>query len=409
MKSDLDRLMQERNLAAIIIPAGYQYSSALDYLIGNVGISSGMAIKKIGEAPVIIANPMETEEAAASGLKVYSTTDMGYVNFLKAAEGDGTKAAIPFWGHCLKQLGVTQGKIGIYGVGELNFIVELVTLLRVAFPEYEFAGELGGTLFDIAGITKDADEIARIQSIAERTDQVWQATWDYIAGHSEQNETVVKTDRTPLTIGDVKRFVRRELLDRGLECNSMIFAQGRDGGFPHSRGQEDMALQTGQPIVFDLFPQEIGGGYHHDSTRTWCINEAPAEVQRIYDTVVEAFDIAVETFAVNKPAYLMQEAVLDHFERSGHPTGRSHEGTTEGYVHSLGHGVGLKIHERPSITHLRKDDIFQKGNVVTIEPGLYYPNQGIGMRVEDTFYVTDDGQLISLTPFRKDLVLPLKG
>ena len=77
-------------------------------------------------------------------------------------------------------------------------------------------------------------------------------------------------------------------------------------------------------------------------------------------------------------------------------------------MHSLGHGAGLNIHERPSISHLSKEDIFQKGNFITIEPGLYYPDRGFGVRIEDSFIIDDSGALISVTPFHKELVLPLK-
>ena len=110
---------------------------------------------------------------------------------------------------------------------------------------------------------------------------------------------------------------------RGLEDTNMIFAQGRDAGFPHSRGEAEMPLTMGQAIVFDLFPRELGGGYHHDMTRTWCIGYAPPELQQDYETVMEAFDISVEAFGLNKPTHLMQEAVLDHFESKGHATTRS--------------------------------------------------------------------------------------
>lgn len=409
MRSDLDRLMQERGLNAVVVTTDHVYSAALDYLVGSVRVTGGYAIKKVGSAPVLIVNPMEVEEAAASGLQVYTTVDMGYLDFFKAAEGSVTKATVAFWGHFLKELGIESGRVGIYGNGELNQILALIRLLDQAYPQYEFTGEMGPTLFDRAAITKDAEEIARLRSVADRTNAVLRATWDYISGHRAQGETVVKADGSPLTIGDVKVFIRRALLDRSLEDTGMIFAQGRDGGFPHSRGQEDMPLQTGQAIVFDLFPRELGGGYHHDVTRTWCIGHAPDEVRAVYDTVMEAFDISLEAYGLGKPTHLMQEAVLDYFEGKGHPTARSHPGSLEGYVHSLGHGMGLKIHESPRITHLTQEDIFEVGNVVTIEPGLYYPERGFGVRVEDSMYVADDGQLVALTDFRKDLVLPLKG
>jgi Xaa-Pro aminopeptidase len=144
-------------------------------------------------------------------------------------------------------------------------------------------------------------------------------------------------------------------------------------------------------------------------TRTWCIGYAPPEVQQVYDEVMETFDIAVESFGLNKPTALMQEAVLDRFEANGHPTQRSEAGTQAGYVHSLGHGIGLQIHEKPNITHVRQDEIFRVGQVVTIEPGLYYPEKGYGVRIEDSFIITENGELVSITDFPKDLVLPLKG
>src|SRR5690606_36882179 len=115
------------------------------------------------------------------------------------------------------------------------------------------------------------------------------------------------------TIGDVKRFIRRTLMDHDLEDTGMIFAQGRDAGFPHSRGQSDMPLKLGQSIVFDLFPREIGGGYHHDVTRTWCIGYAPEDVQQTYDVVMQSFEIAMNAYAEpGQPAYTLQEAVLDY-------------------------------------------------------------------------------------------------
>ncbi|RMG87603.1 MAG: aminopeptidase P family protein, partial [Chloroflexi bacterium] len=278
------------------------------------------------------------------------------------------------------------------------------------YPQYEFVGEQGLTLFDEAAITKDAAEIDRMRDVARRTSDVVRATWDYISGHKQaDNGQVINEDGQPLTIGAVKRFIRLALIERELEDTGMIFAQGRDGGFPHSRGEDDDILKVGQAIVFDLFPRELGGGYHHDMTRTWCIGHAPDAVKQAYDLVMEAFDRAVESFGVGKPTRLMDEAVNDVFEAHGHPTLRIDPATTIGYMHSLGHGVGLKIHEMPRISFMAQDDQFQLGNVFTIEPGLYYPEQGFGIRIEDTVYVAENGELVTLTDVPKDLVLPLKA
>jgi Xaa-Pro aminopeptidase len=409
MKSDIDRLMAERGLDGLIVAGGETPSSPRHYLSNGAKITGGLIIKKPGEEPVMVVNPMETEEAAKSGLKVYSNYDMGWAELYNEAEGNVTKTTIAFWGHCLESMGIASGKIGVYGAGDLNFYIELIRLMEQHYAQYHFAGEIGESLFDTAYLTKDADELAVIKSVAARTNAVVQATWDFIAGHTAKDGTVVNSDGSALTIGAVKRFVLRELLERGLEDTGMIFAQGRDAGFPHSRGEDDMALKTGQIIVFDLFPREFGGGYHHDMTRTWCIGHAPDAARELFETVQEAFDIAVEVYGVNKPTHLMQEAVLDYFEANGHPTTRSDPRTTTGYMHSLGHGLGLNIHENPRINHLSKKDVFEVGNVFTIEPGLYYPERGLGARIEDTVCIGEDGQLVTLTTFHKELVLPLKS
>lgn len=399
--------MQARELAALLIVGGEGYSEVRDYMTNGAHITGGFVVKKVGDEPLLVVNGMETEEAKKSGYPVRSYGELGYYDLMQAAESADV-AAVRFWARCLEAAGVAAGRVGLYGRGDVNEYIELAKLAANVVPQYDFVGETGRTLFDVAFLTKDADELARIRSVAERTNEVMQLVWDFIASHAaDAHETLIRADGTPLTIGDIKRLVRRELLERELEDTGMIFAQGRDAGFPHSRGEADMPLRLGQAIVFDLFPRELGGGYHHDMTRTWSIGYATPAVQQAYDDVMEAFDIALESFGLDKPTHLMQEAVQDHFEGKGHPTLRTHPGTQAGYVHSLGHGIGLLIHERPSISHMRRDDVFAPGNVVTIEPGLYYPEQGFGVRVEDAFVVTDAGELISITPFRKDLVLPL--
>lgn len=408
MKSDLNRLMQERDLTAIVVVVGEDYCPQLDYLVGGVHVTNGLALKVPGEQPLLVVGPMEIEEAQSADADVISYNDLGYGELLKEAEGDRTKAAVELWGRALAHLGVDEGKIGVYGTGEINHTLQLVDHLRSRYPDYEFIGETSPTIFDHAAATKDPDEIERIKDVAVRTNAVLQATWNFIAGHKADGDTVVKADGSPLTIGEVKQFVLVELLKRNLEDIGMIFAQGRDAGFPHSRGQADMPLKLGQSIVFDLFPREHGGGYFHDTTRTWCIGYAPEAVQKAYDTVMESFDIAIEAYGLGKPTHLMQEAVQDFLEEKGHPTLRSDASTTVGYMHSLGHGIGLKIHESPRISHTDHSDTFQVGQVITIEPGLYYPDEGFGVRVEDSLYVAEDGSLISITSFRKDLVLPLR-
>ena len=411
MKRDLDRLMQERGLDAVLVADDEGYSAIRYYLSNGADISGGVVVKKRGDDPILCVSRMEVEEANKSGLTVVNWSELGRQALLKQYTDDYVMMRMMFWQRCLERSNINEGTVGIYGEGAVHTYIAMLDRLPTALPQYTFVGDggrRGETLFDQAMVTKDEDEIVRIRSVANRTMQVLENTWQFIANHQEQDGQIVNDAGDILTIGKVKAFVRRALLDVGLEDTGMIFAQGRDAGFPHSRGEDDMALEPGATIVFDLFPREISGGYYHDVTRTWCLGHATPEAKELYEQVSTALDIAVEAFGVNKPTKIMETAVQDYFEAHDHPTLRSHPKTSEGYVHGLGHGVGLNIHEAPSISHIYDREQFQVGNVVTIEPGLYYPERNLGVRLEDFYIITSEGDLESLSTFRKDLVVPLK-
>lgn len=407
MRQDLDQLMAKRNLDAFVIVSDENYNPLVDYMTNGARVFGGYVLKKRNEPAVLFVNPMEIEEAAHSGLRVVSYGDINYTELLsnRLPESD---LYVEMWKRLLGLAGINGGRVGIYGTADLNIYLELFRLFDQQLIGFELVGESGMTLFDEAMLTKDEVELERIRTVAHKTNEVLQLTWDWISTHREEDGQVINSEGIPLTIGAVKQFVLRALLDRNLEDTGMIFAQGRDGAFPHSRGNDAEALRTGEAIVFDLFPREQGGGYHHDVTRTWSIGYATPAVQALYETVMEAFDRSLEMTQAGQSAQVPQLTVLDYFESLGHPTRRSHGDTHQGYVHSLGHGVGLKIHERPSLSHFR-EDVLQVGNVLTLEPGLYYPDQNMGCRIEDMVMIDVSGAVVTLTTFHKQLVLPLNG
>ena len=410
MKSDLDRLMRERGMVAFIIGGGEEESPERNYMTNGAHIMGGVILKKVGETGVAVVSPMEIEEMHDSGLDCYTFNDLGLAEIALKSGGNPLQTQLEFWKSCLERFEVPSGKVGIYGVGMLGHYLAFFRALESELSQYEFVGEIRRTIFTEAMATKSHQELERMRTVARKTDEVMQMAWDYISSMQEHDGKVVDQNGSNVTIGDVKTLINRALMDRGLvDQDGMIFAQGRDAAFPHSRGAAETPLRTGQTIVFDFFPRETGGGYYHDCTRTWSIGYANEEVQRSFQDVSDAFDVAVETFVSGGKAHRLQDAVLDLFESRGHPTGRSHPGTTDGYTHGLGHGVGLRVHEAPGMSHLQREDILQPGNVITIEPGVYYPERGYGIRLEDTFYVSEQGELISLSPQPKNLILPLKG
>jgi Xaa-Pro aminopeptidase len=269
-------------------------------------------------------------------------------------------------------------------------------------------GEFGDTLFSLARETKDDWEIAQMREAGRVTGIVVGETQEFIQGHRTRGDLVIKADGEPLAVGEVQAFTHSRVFAHGMSQDHHIFAQGRDAGVPHNHGTPDVPLRLGQSIVFDIFPK-TASGYYHDMTRTWCLGYAPDEVAEAYAQAKEIFDQAVAALAVGKPCRLFQAMTLDYFESHGHPTMRTHPGGTDGYVHSLGHGLGLDIHEDPRLSVAAGNaTVLQPGHVVSVEPGLYYPERGFGVRVEDTVAFAEDGTLVTLTQFPYDLVITMR-
>jgi Xaa-Pro aminopeptidase len=123
-------------------------------------------------------------------------------------------------------------------------------------------------------------------------------------------------------------------------------------------------------------------------TRTFCIGPIPDELRTLHADVFEAFTLARDAMRPGVEAKAYQRMVCEFFEARGYPTTLSTPGTLDGYVHGLGHGVGLEIHEKPSFA---ADDRIELHDIVTIEPGLYFPERELGVRIEDTFVVREEG------------------
>ncbi len=342
MKSDLDRLMQTYSLEAIFVLGGEMPNMQRDYLMKGAH-TSGYVIKKRGAEPVAIVGGMEIDEAAKSGLKIYTYQDFGAAQIRQQYKTDFAGSERALMSAIFDKLEIS-GRVGFYGTADVSHTMWLTHDVLSQIPNIEVVYDhAAGQLFENAYETKDPDEIASLKEAARLSGEVVAATWDFISHHHADSQgNVVDVNGSPLTIGAVKRFIRLQELERGLKnAAGMIFAQGRDAAIPHSSGEDTQTLRTGQSIVFDFFPRLVESGYYHDMTRTWSIGFAEPEIQAAYDQVMSAFQIVTDSLQIGDPLSLYQQRVCDLFEASGHPTPRTHPGTMEGYVHSLGHGLGL--------------------------------------------------------------------
>jgi Xaa-Pro aminopeptidase len=412
MKSDFDAVMQSSNLDALLVVGNAEYNPPMYYFTGGGHVSHATLIKKRGEEAILFHGDMERDEAAKSGLKLIPYSKYDFDELRKKANNDAGLAAAFRTEAMLKDVGVTSGRVGVYGTYDVGAVFGLLTAVQKLMPEIEFVGEpRENSVFMKVMETKDEKDVARIRRVGKITTEVVGMVRDYLTNCDvRDDEVLLKEDGSPLTVGDVHSKIRLWVSERGAELPSgFIFSQGRDAGVPHSAGTPTDLMRLGQTIVFDIYPAEAGGGYYYDFTRTWSLGYAKPEAQELYDQVREIFEKLNDNFDLNAPFKNYHQMTCEYFESKGHKTPLNTKAPQEGYVHSLGHGVGLNIHERPFSGFTVGDDHrLIPGVVVTSEPGLYYPEKGMGFRIEDTLWVRPDGKIETLAEYPYDFVLPMK-
>lgn len=201
----------------------------------------------------------------------------------------------------------------------------------------------------------------------------------------------------PLTSEKVRGIIDTTIIQAGGMANHTIVACGRQGCDPHEHGHGP--LRANEPIILDVFPRSRKTGYFGDITRTVVRGRASEAVRRAYQTVARGLELALAQVRPNAKAVEVHAAVQEFFDNQGYKTGKR-AGRLHGFIHSTGHGVGMEIHEAPRIGAGSKD-LLAVGQVVTLEPGLYYPELG-GIRLEDVAAVTAQGAR-NLTKFEKIL------
>jgi Xaa-Pro aminopeptidase len=203
----------------------------------------------------------------------------------------------------------------------------------------------------------------------------------------------------PLTSEKLRGVIDCAILQaHGLAAHTIV-AGGRQACDPHESGHGP--LRANEPIIIDIFPRSQRTGYFGDITRTVVRGRASEGVRRLYDTVRRAQELAFGQIRAGVKGAQVHRAVQAFFQREGYQT-RRRDNHMEGFFHGTGHGLGLEIHEAPRLSQ-HSTDTLKPGHVVTVEPGLYYPELG-GVRLEDVALVTPRGAR-NLTRFEKVLEL----
>jgi Xaa-Pro aminopeptidase len=276
-----------------------------------------------------------------------------------------------------------------------TFPLQLANFLREngveLTPDREF--------FDQRRRVKSETELAGIRRAQRAAEAGMDAARD-VFRRAEQSNGALLVDGKPLTSERVKLAIGDAFMRHGCTADEFIVSHGAQSAIGHDMGSGEIA--AGEPIVIDLWPKDAETACYADMTRTFCIGEVPDELRDYHRLVKESLDRSLEAVRAGARGPDVFAVSCEPFHREGHKTMLNKEPgevVEDGYFHSLGHGVGLDVHEQPGLA--RAGEELLAGDVVTLEPGLYRRGWG-GCRLEDLVLVTDNGAE-NLTQYPYDL------
>ena len=251
--------------------------------------------------------------------------------------------------------------------------------------------------FDGRRRSKNEAELAGIRR-AQRATEAGMAAGRDLLRRARPNGSGLVVDGEPLTCERIKLHAQRAFGEHGAGAtDEFIVSHGPQTAVGHDMGSG--AIEPGDVVLFDFFPRDRESGCYADMTRTFVVaGEPPEEIAEYHRLCKQALDLCVEAIKPGLNGKELHRLVCDFFAEHGQPT-QLHKTPGEvldsGFYHATGHGVGLEVHEKPSIG--RSGEPFVPGDVLAIEPGLYRAGFG-GVRLEDLILVTDDGAEV-LTDF----------
>ncbi len=253
------------------------------------------------------------------------------------------------------------------------------------------------SLFFEARETKDNREIRAIQKASLVTETTFERIIDIIQNSEIGPNKVLYYQKEPLTAGRVKRFLEHILVDNDSECDEeSIVVSGTKGADFHYFGLRTDKLRAEEPIIIDIFPRRIEERYHADITRTIVRGAISKKLQRLLEAVESALNAVIDALEPGVTAADLVNVMADSFKRNGYESANRNPAIKEGMLHSLGHGVGLDVHEYPRLSVQSTPLLTQ--SVLALEPALYYKIIG-GIRIEDNVIVTQKGpRLITKLP-----------
>ena len=401
----VDALMAERKLDVLLLTGNTPESPAFWYLTRGQKLEAATLVWKRGGKKLLVVGDMERDCAAMTGLPWIAHSATPARKLARAAKKPGD-ARLAWLSWVLKKVGA-KGRVALYGGTGLENAVSWLPRAKRAFKEagcqlVTEASPLLGAARDI----KSEAEIKRIRFAGVGTCAAFEAIRRTIAACHARGRTLYTSKGEALTIGMLKAAADVAMAAHGLaNVHGSIVAQGEEGGVPHNAGTNTRTVKVGLPIVCDIFPKDTASGYYFDMTRTFVPGKATAAQKKAYEDVRQAAVLGFEGYEPGLSFMELHKRVEHMLGEKGYETLASHPGTQVGFCHGLGHGLGLEVHEGPT---LRRAGPLEPGMVITIVLGVYYPEKKLGIRIEDVAVVRE-GYLENLTDYPTALEVPLRG
>ena len=351
-----------------------------------------------GKDVILVASSLEEGRARkeSRATQVVNLNEFG-LRELSAAGVQGDDLNAQIIKRFLDSRGITKVRVPPY------FFLGLAEKLRGLGVALEIATDLSARRR-----AKRPDEIEALEQTQRATEDAWERGVDAIRRSTARKDGTLVLDGDVFTAERLRGIVEGRLLELGCVSEGAILAPGPQAADPHMIGSGP--LHANEPIVMDIFPQHKTTRYYADMTRTVSKGTPRDEIVKMYHVVKRAQDEGIRALRPGVTGKFVHELVEDILWEAGYDTLRPGQQRTpakpgelpRGFIHGTGHGVGLEIHEAPSVGRGGTKPL-EPGDVVTVEPGVYDPEIG-GVRLEDMLVITADGAR-DLTRAPRELVV----
>jgi len=344
-----------------------------------IGIPDPFLYAELDGRRIVAISSMEAirVEGLGTGLEVHTFEEYG-ADELRRKHRDRYAFTRELIVRAVKALGIEKASVpGKFPVQHSDAIREAGVELVVDQPH-----------FDERRRQKSDHELEGIRR-AQKAAEAGVATARELLARADRSNGMLKLEGKPLTCELLKQHVQATFLEHGAIAEEMILSHGPQTAVGHDMGSGQIAADD--VVMLDLFPVDLESACFADLTRTVAFGEIPEEVESWHALCREAMDLVSAEVRPGAHGSDLHRVVSEFFSDRGFPTILTKpdgEVLTDGFYHGLGHGVGLEVHEAPSLGIIGEELVV--GDVITLEPGLYRQGFG-GVRVEDLLLVTEDG------------------